>query len=362
MAGGIPIMSVYRPASPRATAPPVPRTDTESQPLDWTHTSGAWSRIYAQAHERFQQCVIEAEIDPDQAKHQAVLRRHREELAKALAERDRQVAERTRLLLQQDVEAQARYDRQVDERVLRERGMPEQAQVEQDREITEGTTLLGRQEAQRKARAEAKREVTQQTISLEIYTGILRIFIWLLILTCILFLVILIKAPRCSEGVRVSVSMTCDLAPNLIDGSYLSIIFWIAVALGLISQSGVAIAAMKTATLSERLHKADAADWERVFKYIAMGSLVGPASAAIPLAWEIILVFQGKCKGNICLDLGLVTPAVMFWTLLAFILGALFLEGGHKAIAGGWKLLSDTLRSKKPGRELVWDNDIELTG
>ena len=103
MAGGFPILRAYRPNSTPATAPSVPNpidtvvgpapSDADRLRAAWIEEGKIWSRILAQATERYQQYQLEVEKAKDRAKYPPILRQQQELQEKAQAEYDKEIAQ-----------------------------------------------------------------------------------------------------------------------------------------------------------------------------------------------------------------------------------------------------------------------------
>ena len=281
-------MRVYRPSSTPVTAPSVAVPITAA----WDHEIEEWSRILAQAIERYQQSRPTVKEEQDQE-------------------------EKIYLSCQQ-------------------------------------------QKANEISQAEQNAKVAQQTSSLACYKRVWSVALFGLVMSGFLFLILFTNVLRDTEGSQLGVKTKCDVVPSVKDISIFSVIYWIAVAVDIVSKSAAVMVVANVAMLSKVLYKDNAAYWKRLNEYSRIGSCVGAAMTTIPLHWGILLMIRGKCGGGICLNLGLATLAVMNWTLLSSIVSALILESGHKAIAGQWKVVSDILMSKRRSREVREKNGWEL--
>ena len=205
------------------------------------------------------------------------------------------------------------------------------------------------QEAQEKAQAEQRAE---QTSSLARYKRLWWVSILGLLVSGILFLVLFTDLLRDRVGSQLGIKTECDLVPSLTDASKFSIIFWIAVAMDIVSRAAAGETVVKVVTLSEALHTDDAAYWKRLYHVSIFGISAGAAIASVFLSWLLFLTIRGKCESDPCLYLKLASLAVFTWTLLACIAGALLIEYGYRAIAGLRKIVSGMLMRKKRSQEV----------
>ena len=281
-------MRVYQPASAPSTAPSVAVPVT----VAWDHEIEEWSRILAQAIERYQQSRLTVKEEQDQA---------------------------------EDICLSCRQ-----------------------------------QKGNEVSQAERNAKVAHQTSSLACYKRVWSVAVFGLVMSGFLFLLLFTNVLRDTEESQLGVKTKCDVVPSVTDMTTFSVIFWIAVAVDIVSKSAAVMVVANVAMLSKALYQVNAAYWKRLNECSRVGSCVGAAMATIPLHWGILLMIRGKCGGGICLDLGLATLAVMNWTLLSSIVGALVLESGYQAIAGLWKVVSDILMSKRRSREVRENSGWEL--
>ena len=283
-------MRVYQPASAPSTAPSV--SVAVPVTVAWDHEIEEWSRILAQAIERYQQSRLMVKEEQDQA---------------------------------EDICLSCRQ-----------------------------------QKGNGVSQAEQNAKVAHQTSSLACYKRVWSVAVFGLVMSGFLFLILFTNVLRDTEESQLGVKTKCDVVPSVTDITTFSVIYWIAVAVDIVSKSAAVMVVANVAMLSKALYKVNAAYWERLNEYSRVGSCVGAAMATIPLYRGILLMIRGDCGGGICLDLGLATLAVMNWTLLSSIVGALVLESGYKAIAGQWKVVSDILMSKRRSREVRENGGWEL--
>lgn len=283
-------MRVYQPASAPSTAPSV--SVAVPVTVAWDHEIEEWSRILAQAIERYQQSRLTVKEEQDQA---------------------------------DDICLSCRQ-----------------------------------QKGDEVSQAEQNSKVAHQTCSLACYKRVWSVAVFGLAMSGFLFLILFTNVLRDTGESQLGVKTKCDVVPSVTDITTFSVIYWIAVAVDIVSKSAAVMVVANVATLSKALYKVDTAYWKRLNEYSRVGGCVGAAMATIPLHWGILLMIRGKCGEGICLDLGLATLAVMNWTLLSSIVGALVLESGYKAIAGQWKVVSDILMSKRRSREVRENSGWEL--
>ena len=194
--------------------------------------------------------------------------------------------------------------------------------------------LCQQQEAQEKAQAETEKEKAEQTSSLACYKRVWWASVFGLILSGTFFLVLFTNLLRDTQASRLGTKTRCDLLPSLTDVSKISVMFWTAVTVDILSRSVEVMAVLNVAMLSETLLRDDRAHWQRLYEYSRFGNYAGAAMASIPLLWVFFLTVRGKCDGHVCLDLGFATLAVLTWTLLASIVAARILKSWYRAKAG----------------------------
>ncbi|KAF6228793.1 hypothetical protein HO173_011641 [Letharia columbiana] len=216
--------------------------------------------------------------------------------------------------------------------------------------------------AQEKPQIDYEKDMAEQTSAPACYERMWSVSFFGLIVSGLLYLILFTTDIRDSNGGQLGGNTTCDLMPRLTDGSTFSIVYWTAVAVDIVSRSAALMAVVHLATSSKALYQADAASYTRLYEYTRVGNHVGVAMAVIPLGWDIVLTVRGKCEGEICSNLALATMAVMNWTLLASIVGALFLDKGYRFVVGGRETVSGMFMLKKKLREGVLESGRELLG
>ena len=228
----------------------------------------------------------------------------------------------------------------------------QQYQLKLGKDKDEANILRQQQEAQEKAKAEYEKQMAEQTSSLARYKRLWWVSILGLLMSGFIFLVLFTDLLRDTVGSRLGIRTKCDLVPSLTDASKFSIIFWIAVAMDIVSRAAAGETVVKVVTLSETLHENDAAYWKRLYHYSIFGISAGGAIASVLLSGLLFLTIRGKCDGDSCLYLKLASLAVFTYTLLACIAGALLLENGYRAIAGLRKIVSGMSMRKNRSQEV----------
>ena len=191
-------------------------------------------------------------------------------------------------------------------------------------------------------------------------------FLWLIScagLVCSGFLFLILGSTnvfRERKGSRLGGSTTCDVVPGLTDGSDFSIAYWTVIALYIISKLVARKAVANMVASSEALGHADAAYFRRLSEHFIALRDAGVLMVLIMLGGLFVLVVRGNCDVEICLNVALAMPAVMSWSLPAFIVGAVFLENWYRLIVGLGKSVSSRSSSKKEQREAVGKTGWEL--
>lgn len=228
----------------------------------------------------------------------------------------------------------------------------QQYQLKKRKDQHQAKRLLQQREAREKAQAEHKRKTAEQTSSLVRYKRLWWVSVFGLFMSGIIFVVLFTDLLRDMGGSQLGIKTKLDSGPSLMDSSNFPVVFWIAVAMDIVSRAAAGIAVVKVVTLSEALHENDAAYWKRLHGFSTFGIGAGAAMASVFLSWLLLLTVRGKCDGNFCLHLQLASLAVITWILLVCIGGALFLETGHRAITGLRKIVSGMLMRKKRSQEV----------
>lgn len=191
-------------------------------------------------------------------------------------------------------------------------------------------------------------------------------FLWLIScagLVCSGFLFLILGSTnvlRERKGSRLGGSTTCDVVPGLTDGSDFSIAYWTVIALYIISKLVARKAVANMVASSEALGHADAAYFRRLSEHFIALRDAGVLMVLIMLGGLFVLMVRGNCDAEICFNVALAMPAVMSWSLPAFIVGAVFLENWYRLIVGLGKSVSSRSSSKKEQREAVGKTGWEL--
>lgn len=228
----------------------------------------------------------------------------------------------------------------------------QQYQLKLAKDQDQAKVLRQKQEAQEKARAANEKKRAEQTSSLARLKRLWWASILGLLMSGIIFVVLFTDLLRETLVIQLGIKTKHDLVPSLMVASEFSIIFWIAVAIDIVSRTMAGVTVGEVVTLSEALHKDDVAYWKRLYDYSTFGISVGAAMATVQLPLLFFLAIWGKCAGDPCLYLKLSTLAVFTWVLLACMTGAMFFESGYRAIKALRKMVWGMLMPKKRSQEV----------